>query len=193
MQVSVDRMAAKGQATVDLQMKTSSEFRAALDLRGRSGQVKVLRAVASFELSKGLIVLAAGFGVLLLLHRDTSEIAQSLLRLLHISPDHRLTRMFLRSANRVTDKNLWTFAAVAAVYSILRFVEAYGLWRARAWAEWIALVSGALYVPFEIHELIRRLSLFHLSLLVVNLAVVLYMVYLRILDQNGAETRDFPS
>jgi len=55
------------------------------------------------------------------------------------------------------------------------------------------LVSGALYVPFEIHELIRRLSLFHLSLLVVNLAVVLYMVYLRILDQNGTETKDSPS
>ena len=84
----------------------------------------------------------------------------------------------MRSANRVTDQKLWTFAGVALVYSILRFVEAYGLWKARAWAEWIALISGAIYLPFEVVELIRRLTVFHLSLLIANLAVVLYMVYL---------------
>jgi uncharacterized membrane protein (DUF2068 family) len=195
MPVSTDRITPKGPATVDFHMKPNPQLRAALDLRGRSGQVKVLRAVASFELSKGLMVLAAGFGVLLLLHRDTSEIAQNLLRLLHISPDHRLSRLLMRSANRVTDKKLWTFAGVALIYSILRFVEAYGLWKARAWAEWIALVSGALYLPFEVVELIRRLSLFHLSLLIVNLAVVLYMVYLRTQDDDddGAESHAFPA
>jgi uncharacterized membrane protein (DUF2068 family) len=193
MPVSTDRITPKGPATVDFHMTPNPQLRAALDLRGRAGQVKVLRAVASFELSKGLMVLAAGFGVLLLLHRDTSEIAQNLLRLLHISPDHRLSRLLMRSANRVTDKKLWTFAGVALIYSILRFVEAYGLWKARAWAEWIALVSGAIYLPFEVVELIRRLSLFHLSLLIVNLAVVLYMVYLRAQDDDGAESHAFPA
>ncbi len=169
----------------DFQMKTKPHLPAALDLRGRSGQVKVLRAVASFELSKGLVVLAAGCGVLLLLHRNTSEIAQSLLTLLHISPDHRLAHLIMRQANRITDKKLWTFAAVAACYSAMRFVESYGLWKARAWAEWIALISGAMYLPFEVRELIRRLSLFHFALLIVNLAVVLYMVYLRSMDVEG--------
>lgn len=193
MPVSTDRITPKGPATVDFHMKPNPQLRAALDLRGRAGQVKVLRAVASFELSKGLVVLAAGFGVLLLLHRDTSEIAQNLLRLLHISPDHRLHRLLMRSANRVTDKKLWSFAGVALIYSILRFVEAYGLWKARAWAEWIALISGAIYLPFEVVELIRRLSLFHLSLLIVNLAVVLYMVYLRMQDDNGAESNALPT
>jgi uncharacterized membrane protein (DUF2068 family) len=72
-------------------------------------------------------------------------------------------------------------------------VEAYGLWKARAWAEWIALISGAIYLPFEVVELIRRLSLFHLSLLIVNLAVVLYMVYLRMQDDNGAESNALPT
>jgi uncharacterized membrane protein (DUF2068 family) len=188
MHVSTDRIGSKAHATPDFQMKTNPQLRAALDLRGRSGQVKVLRAVASFELSKGLVVLAAGCGVLLLLHRDTSEIAQNLLTLLHISPDHRLSHMVMRQADRITDAKLWTFAGLAACYSTIRFVEAYGLWKARAWAEWIALISGAMYLPFEIRELIRRLSLFHFSLLIVNLAVVLYMVYLRVQDENGVRS-----
>jgi uncharacterized membrane protein (DUF2068 family) len=160
-------------------MTTRPDFRAALDLRGERGQVKVLRAVASLELSKGLVVLAAGCGILLLLHKDTSEVAQNLLHLLHISPDHRFARVFLEWADRLTDKKLWAVAGMAAAYSTLRFVEAYGLWKARAWAEWIALISGTIYLPYEIRELIRRISLFHVTLLVINLAVILYMVYLR--------------
>jgi uncharacterized membrane protein (DUF2068 family) len=56
-------------------------------------------------------------------------------------------------------------------------VEAYGLWYARAWAEWIALISGAIYLPFEIYKVIHRQNLFHVSVLLINVAIVLYMVY----------------
>jgi uncharacterized membrane protein (DUF2068 family) len=56
-------------------------------------------------------------------------------------------------------------------------VEAYGLWNARAWAEWIALISGAIYLPFEIYKVIHRQNLFHISVLLINVAIVLYMVY----------------
>ncbi len=192
MRALTDRMTSKVRTAPNFQMKTHPELRAALSLRGESGQVKVLRAVASFELSKGLVVLAAGLGVLLLLHRDTSELAENLLRLLHISPDHRLARLLMRSANHVTDKKLWTFAGFATAYSSLRFVEAYGLWKARAWAEWIALISGALYLPLEIHEIMRRANFLHISLLVANLAVVLYMAYLRLQAHDRSKTEEFP-
>jgi uncharacterized membrane protein (DUF2068 family) len=173
-------------------MSGASKLRPALSLRGRSGQVKVLRAVASIELSKGVVVLLAACGILLLLHRDTSEIAQNLLELLHISPDHRFAQIFLHWVNGLTDKKLWAIAAVAASYSGMRFVEGYGLWRARPWAEWIALISGTVYLPFEIRELIHRANFFNLALLVVNLAVVLYMVYLRWLAHED-DTSDLHS
>jgi uncharacterized membrane protein (DUF2068 family) len=165
---------------------------AALDLRGRRGQVKVLRAVASFEVSKGLVVLAAACGILFLIHKDTWEVAYDLLRLLHISPDHRFARVFLAWADSLTDRKLWAIAVVALAYSTLRFVEAYGLWKAKVWAEWVALISGALYVPVEVREIIRRPNLFHTSLLAVNLAVVGYMVYLRFVYENGVEEAAAP-
>jgi len=57
------------------------------------------------------------------------------------------------------------------------------LWRERAWAEWLALISGAIYLPFEIYELIRRPDLVRLGIFLVNLAVVLYMGYLRAQDR----------
>jgi uncharacterized membrane protein (DUF2068 family) len=53
------------------------------------------------------------------------------------------------------------------------------LWKERAWAEWLALVSGAIYLPFEIYELARRPDWIRLVIFLVNLAVVVYMAYLR--------------
>jgi uncharacterized membrane protein (DUF2068 family) len=176
-----------GTGLLEPTMPTNPHLRSALDLRGRQGQVKVLRAVASFEVSKGLVVLAAGIGILLLLHKDTSEVAENLLRLLHISPDHRFARVFLAWVDTLTDEKLWAVSGVALAYSSLRFVEAYGLWRARAWAEWVALVSGAMYLPIEIREIVRRPNLFHTSLLLINLAVVIYMAYLRTLSHFEEE------
>jgi len=146
----------------------------------RQAQLKLLRAVASFELAKGLIVLLAGCSVLFLVHKDTGDVADTFLRLLHISPDHHFAQVFLKWADNLTDTKLWAVAGVAIVYAMLRFVEAYGLWKARAWAEWIALVSGTLYLPFEVYKLVEHASLLHISVLIVNLAVVLFMAYLRL-------------
>jgi len=150
--------------------------------------IRVLRAVASLELIKGLIVLAGGFGVLMLTHKDPGDVADWCLTVLHISPDHHFAQVFLDWADTLTDTKLWVVAGVAAVYSTLRFVEAYGLWKARAWAEWIALISGTLYLPFEIYKVMQNQNLFHLSVLAVNLAVVVYMAYV-LLDARASKAR----
>jgi uncharacterized membrane protein (DUF2068 family) len=148
--------------------------------------IKVLRAVASLELAKGLIVLAAGCGVLMLSHRDPGDIADWCLTVLHISPDHHFAQVFLDWADTLTVRKLWVVAGAAVIYSILRFVEAYGLWKARPWAEWIALISGTLYLPFEIFKLVGNPNLFHFSILAVNLAVVIYIAYV-LLDARASK------
>jgi len=165
-------------------MDSSASGRVAPAEHEHDTQLPVLRAVATFELAKGLIVLLAACGVVLLMNRDPWDVADGLLRLLHISPDHHFAQVFLDWADSLTDAKLWAVAAAAGAYSIMRFVEAYGLWNARAWAEWIALVSGAIYLPFEIYKLIHRQSLFHISVLTINVAIVLYMAY--VLKSGGS-------
>ena len=142
-------------------------------------QLKALRAVAMVEFVKGLVVLLAGFGVLSLVHRDAWDVAESFLEWLHVSPDTHYAQVFLNLADQVTDSKLWAVAGVALAYSTLRFLEAYGLWMERAWAEWLALISGAIYIPFEIYEIARRPDAIRIAIFLINLAVVLYMVYLR--------------
>jgi len=60
------------------------------------------------------------------------------------------------------------------------------LWYALPWAEWMAFLSGAIYIPFEAVDLIRKPTAFRVAVIVVNLLVVLYMLHLRV---QAAEKR----
>jgi uncharacterized membrane protein (DUF2068 family) len=157
------------------------------------GHAAGLRAVATLELAKGLLVLLLGFGAISLVHKDAWDVAEALLRFFHVNPGRHYAQVFLNLADNLTDAKLWALAAAAAAYSVIRFVEAYGLWLERAWAEWFALISGALYLPFEAYELVRRLTLIRAAVLLINLGIVLYMLYLRLSAPLEAACRAEPS
>lgn len=139
---------------------------------------RALRAVATFETFKGIFVLLMGLCAMWLVHRDVWWIAESLLARFHINPDRHLAQVFLDYADRVTDAHLWAAAQIAFGYSALRFTEAYGLWRERPWAEWLAFVSGALLLPLEVRELMRGITWLRSLVFLGNLAIVLYMLVL---------------
>lgn len=140
-------------------------------------QRRVLQAVAAFEFFKGMFVLAMGFCALALVHKDVWLYAESLLALFHISTDRHSAQLFLDFADNVTDARLWAAARIAFAYALLRFTEGYGLWRCRTWAEWVALVSGALLLPLEVRELLRGVTLLRSAVFLGNLAVVFFMLY----------------
>ncbi len=148
----------------------------------RKTAVKVAeRSVAVLEFLKGFAVLAIGTGFAAMLRRegDVDDVALSLLYSLHMDHHRHISALFLRAADKVDDLNLLLLAFVAGVYCVLRFVEAYGLWCGRAWAEWFALISGAVYLPLEIYELARHATPVKAAIFVVNILVVAYMGWLR--------------
>ena len=141
-------------------------------------QRQVLQNVATLEFIKGIFVTLMGICALLLVHKDAWLYAESLLAVFHISTDRRIALMFLDFADNVTDAKLWAAARLAFAYSMLRFIEAYGLWRCRTWAEWVAAISGTLLLPLEVREVLRRATLLRCGFLIANVAIVLYMVYI---------------
>jgi uncharacterized membrane protein (DUF2068 family) len=138
-----------------------------------------VRTVAVFEATKGALVLVAGCGLLSLLHRDVQAVAEHLVRLSHLNPARHYPRVFIEAATRVNDGHLKTLALLAFLYSTVRFVEAYGLWLMKTWAEWFAIISGAIYLPIEIYELFKHPTLTKAVVLVVNASLVAYLLYFR--------------
>src|SRR5258708_35399259 len=118
-----------------------------------TGIFKTMRAIAVFEGAKGAIVLAAGLGLLSLLHRDLQEAGRNLIAHLHLNPASRYPQIFLDAAARTSDSRLVLLACGAAVYSAVRLVGAYGLWFARRRAAWFAASAGARSIPFQVSKL----------------------------------------
>jgi len=147
-----------------------------------------LRAVAVFESTKGLLVLALAIALVAVHHR-IEDLAEELLFHLHIDFDQRWARAFMQGASRLNDMRTWTVVTIACSYASVRFVEAWGLWQRRVWAEWFALLSGTLYLPLEILKVVEHASWARMTVLAINLVIVLYMLEIRIrearLRENG--------
>jgi uncharacterized membrane protein (DUF2068 family) len=138
--------------------------------------LSTIRSVAIFEAAKGTLVLLTGFGALSLIHHDARLFAEQLVGHLHLNPAKHDPRIFIDAAAHLTDTRLWILATLAAFYGLIRFIEAYGLWRGRRWAEWFAAVSGGIYIPFELYELFQGINWLSLGALMVNVLIVGLMI-----------------
>ena len=156
-------------------------------IRGRAEARKVgIEIIAIFEGAKGALVLLAGCGLLLLVHKDLNQTASELIRHLHMNPARKYPQIFLDLAGRINDTNLWAMACAAIVYSGVRFTEAVGLWLNRGWAEWFGLLSGSMYIPIEIYEVVRSATLLKMTLLIINAVIVLFLLYIVLIRRKKA-------
>lgn len=141
-----------------------------------AGARRALRTIAAVEAAKGVVVLLAATGLLSLLHADLGALAARLVRYSHLNPASHYPQILVDAASHLQTPRLLWLAAGALAYAALRLVEAWGLYRERAWAEWLAALGGAIYVPIELAELLHRTTPLGLAVLTVNLAVVAVMV-----------------
>ena len=158
--------------------------------RAHAHQAQGVHLIAIFEALKGLIVLVAGYGLLHFVHRDLQSAAEELVRHSHLNPARHYPRIFIEAASRASPGRIRFLALLAFLYASVRFIEAYGLWYLKAWAEWFAIVSGSIYVPVEIFELIKKPTVTRAAVLLINIAIVVYLIYVR--WQNRKERRKAP-
>lgn len=144
----------------------------------QDGPDEGLRVIAIFEAAKGVLVLLVGCGLLAYIHQDLHLAAEHLVRHFHLNPASHYPRIFIDLANHVTSKQLWYLALSAVLYASIRFIEAFGLWLQRSWAEWFALLSGGMYIPVEMLEVYRRMTWPRVTVLLVNAGIVMYLAFL---------------
>jgi uncharacterized membrane protein (DUF2068 family) len=66
---------------------------------------------------------------------------------------------------------------VVAAYALLEGAEAVGLWYQKRWAEYLTFIATTALLPLEIYELTHRLSPLKIVTLIINVAVVAYLLY----------------
>ena len=134
-----------------------------------------LRLIAVMEAVKGAVAVVLAFGLHVLAGHHLNPFIQWIVQRFHLDDSAHAPHLVVEMLTHPERFRLeiWTLLAVA--YATLRFTEAYGLWLARRWGEWIALISAALYIPFEIYAIAFGATLLKVSLLVLNVAFVTYL------------------
>jgi len=115
-------------------------------------------------------------GLLKLLHQDVAEVTERVIRSLRGDPDNQLLARLLARLSLVEDPQLAKLSAASFGYAALFLVEGTGLYYELRWAEYLTIVATASFVPLEIYELIKQPDTLKLAILIVNLAIIVFLV-----------------
>jgi uncharacterized membrane protein (DUF2068 family) len=122
-----------------------------------------LRGIALFEAAKGAVAMLGALG-LFELRRATFD------------PSHLVGRELVRFVAATDKIPLWLVISAAALYTVVRWTEAWGIWYAKRWAFWLGGASGGIYLPIEVYEFSRHATWARGCLVLGNICVVILML-----------------
>jgi uncharacterized membrane protein (DUF2068 family) len=148
--------------------------------------------IAAFKLGQALLFIAIGVGALRLVHKDLGDMLLRLANHMRFNPESRFVNFVLDRASIVTDNLLRRFSFALFAYAAVGLTEGIGLYFEKAWAEYMTLLITASFLPWEIFEVFRRITLMRSSLLVVNFMVLLYLLKV-VVERGKRQQREVPS
>jgi len=132
--------------------------------------------IGGFKLAKGLLLLVVGVGILRLLHRDVADVLASWIAQLHVDPENRYVDRALSAALSLDDRRLKQISAGTFAYAALLLTEGIGLLLRQRWAEYLTVIVTGSFIPLELYELAKRITLTRLTVIGINVAIVWYLV-----------------
>ena len=141
-----------------------------------------LLLVAFFKLLKGSLLLAVGVGALRLVHHDVAAMAERIVEAIRVDPHHQFVSHLLDRLELLNDHRLKVISAFSFGYATVLLVEGVGLFLEKRWAEYLTIILTASLIPLELYEIARHLSPLRIGALVVNVAIVVYLI--RIVRQD---------
>ena len=145
----------------------------------------ILRVFAVERYLRALVFLALAYGLWRFKYARRSidatfdreqPIIRSLFRQLGYNINHSKLVGLIHHALALSSGWITLLAAGLALYAIVELIEGTGLWLARRWGEYFAMVATSLGMPLEIYELAKKVTVTTLILFAINLALVLYLV-----------------
>jgi uncharacterized membrane protein (DUF2068 family) len=112
-----------------------------------------LRIVAILEIAKGTATLLLATGLLSTAPGVLKTVLLDAISRLRWLPDMGLPEK-IEALTHGFDQHRLAFAILVTLYILIRYAEAYGLWRGRNWARWLGLIGVSVYLPLEIREMV---------------------------------------
>ena len=141
-----------------------------------SGQ-RLLRAIAIFKFFKAAALIAASAGVFRLVHKDVGAVAERWIEALRLDPGNRYVMIAMAKVSDLSPAQIKKLGLAGLLYAGLFLIEGTGLWLLKPWAEWLTTILTATLIPVEVYEIYRHPTVVRVIALVINLAIVLYLIH----------------
>jgi uncharacterized membrane protein (DUF2068 family) len=132
--------------------------------------------IGLLKLLKGVLLFASGIGLLKLLHRDVADFLAQWINTLHFDPDNRHIQHLLVKASIVDERKIKELSLGAFFYAGLLLTEGSGLLLGKRWAKYFSIIVTGSFIPLEIWELAKRFSVGKCTVIVLNAAIVWYLI-----------------
>ncbi len=139
---------------------------------------KWLLLIAADKFLHALLFVIIGIGARRLLHKDVADEISILADHLHFDPESRLVNFILEKASLINDPALRRIGLVAFSYAAISLAEGIGLYLEKAWGEFLTLAITASFLPWEVFEILRRLTWVRVGLLTINVLIFVYLFQL---------------
>jgi uncharacterized membrane protein (DUF2068 family) len=137
----------------------------------------MLRLIATFKFLKVALLIATGVGIFKMLHKDLACALEHWIAMLGLNPGNQFVEAALTKAANLTPHKVELLGAGSFIYAGLFLTEGIGLWMAKRWGEWFTVIITSSLVPVEIYEIFHHVSMIKIFVLIINLAIVAYLVY----------------
>jgi uncharacterized membrane protein (DUF2068 family) len=136
-----------------------------------------MRLIALFKLLKASVLIAVGVISLKLIHGDVANALGHWATTLGLDPGNKYVDDALQSATAASPNKIKDLGLGSLFYASLFLTEGIGLWLLKRWAEWFTVMITGSLVPIEVYELYSRPTLIKVLVLMINLAVVGYLLH----------------
>ncbi|MGA7158865.1 MAG: DUF2127 domain-containing protein [Acidobacteriaceae bacterium] len=143
----------------------------------RVGHQRGLLLVGLFKLSKAIFFTAIGLGALHLVNKDVGSVVMSIVDALRIDPERRFVGILMDHVSLIDPHELKRAGILSVLYAGVCIVEGTGLVLEKRWAEYFTVILTTMGLPWESYELVERFSPYKVALLVINLLVLLYLLW----------------
>jgi uncharacterized membrane protein (DUF2068 family) len=138
---------------------------------------QVIEIIAIFKFLKAAGLIAIAFGAIKMLDPATGEMLGRWINALSNTSAHPHIESYLIKLNNFDSRHIQEFGVVAFANSTQFMIEGNGLLHEARWAEYLTIVATSSLVPFEIYELVQKLTVVRAAALLINLAAVAYLVW----------------
>ena len=136
----------------------------------------IIAWIAIFRLVKAALLIAVGLATLHLLRPGAAAALRGWMDALPFASEHEIVHQMAARVTHLPRRRIDEVALASFAYAALFIVEGTGLLLGKVWAEYLTLAATASFIPFEIYEVARKFSFLRVGVLVLNVAILIYLV-----------------